>query len=264
MPAIHICKQGAKLAEKQHRLQALPHKGYNHAKRGFSLSPKMAIQTTYSEPEPYSMDTTINTNTADGAPLKDPINTDHADNFSTEDWRRLLTHLGENADRQGLLETPQRVEKAWKHWTSGYNQDPAEILKVFGDGAEQYNELIVVRGIPVYSHCEHHLAPFFGTATIGYTPNGKIVGLSKLTRLVDCFAKRLQVQERLTIQIADTLMEHVQPLSVGVVIRCRHMCMESRGIRTPGEETVTSALLGEMRTNLGLRNEFMMLAREKN
>ena len=107
------------------------------------------------------------------------------------------------------------------------------------------------------------MAPFFGTATIGYTPNGKIVGLSKLTRLVDCFAKRLQVQERLTIQIADTLMEHVQPLSVGVVIRCRHMCMESRGIRTPGEETVTSALLGEMRTNLGLRNEFMMLAREK-
>ncbi|ABR89239.1 GTP cyclohydrolase I [Janthinobacterium sp. Marseille] len=197
--------------------------------------------------------------------MKQPIHTDPAkpDDFSTEDWRRLLTHLGENADRQGLRETPQRVEKAWKHWTSGYDQDPAEILKVFEDGAEQYNELIVVRGIPVYSHCEHHLAPFFGTATIGYTPNGKIVGLSKLTRLVDCFAKRLQVQERLTIQIADTLMEHVQPLSVGVVIRCRHMCMESRGIRTPGEETVTSALLGEMRTNLGLRNEFLMLAREK-
>ncbi|WP_370454213.1 GTP cyclohydrolase I FolE [Herminiimonas sp. KBW02] len=201
----------------------------------------------------------------DGVPLKQVTNTAQSENddFSTEDWRRLLTHLGENADRQGLRETPQRVEKAWKHWTSGYDQDPADILKVFEDGAEQYNELIVVRGIPVYSHCEHHLAPFFGTATIGYTPNGKIVGLSKLTRLVDCFAKRLQVQERLTIQIADTLMEHVQPLSVGVVIRCRHMCMESRGIRTPGEETVTSALLGEMRTNLGLRNEFMMLAREK-
>jgi GTP cyclohydrolase I len=185
------------------------------------------------------------------------------DDFSQKDWRRLLRHLGENPDRQGLSDTPARVDKAWKHWTSGYEQDPAEILKVFEDGAEKYNELIVVRGIPVYSHCEHHLAPFFGWATVGYTPNGKIVGLSKLTRLVDCFSKRLQVQERLTMQIADSFMTHVQPLSVGVVIRCRHMCMESRGIRTPGQETVTSALLGEMRTNLGLRTEFLAMAREK-
>lgn len=183
--------------------------------------------------------------------------------FGSEDWRRLLRNLHEDPDRPGLRETPARVARAWEHWTSGYLQDPADILKVFEDGAEQYNELIVVRGIPVYSHCEHHLAPFFGTATVGYTPNGRIVGLSKLTRLVDCFAKRLQVQERLTIQIAEALMQHVQPLSVGVVIRCRHMCMESRGIRTPGEETVTSALLGEMRTNLGLRTEFLSLAREK-
>ncbi|RZI40876.1 GTP cyclohydrolase I FolE [Herbaspirillum sp. HC18] len=184
--------------------------------------------------------------------------------FSRDDWRRLLRHLGEDPARQGLLDTPQRVEEAWRHWTSGYGMNPSDILKVFEDGAEQYNELILVRGIPVYSHCEHHLAPFFGTATIGYTPNGKIVGLSKLTRLVDCFAKRLQVQERLTIQVAEALMTHVEPRSVGVVVRCRHMCMESRGIRTPGEETVTSALLGEMRTNLGLRNEFLSLAREKN
>ncbi|WP_420473898.1 GTP cyclohydrolase I FolE [Noviherbaspirillum sp. ST9] len=185
------------------------------------------------------------------------------DQFTESDWRRLLKHLGEDPSRQGLHDTPKRVEKAWAHWTSGYASNPADILKVFEDGAEQVNELILVRGIPVYSHCEHHLAPFFGTATIGYTPNGKIVGLSKLTRLVDCFAKRLQVQERLTIQVAEALMEHVQPLSVGVVIRCRHMCMESRGIQTPGEETVTSALLGEMRTNLGLRSEFLALAREK-
>jgi GTP cyclohydrolase IA len=185
------------------------------------------------------------------------------DSFTDADWRRLLKHLGEDPSRQGLLDTPQLVQKAWTHWTSGYASDPADILKVFEDGAEQVNELIVVRGIPVYSHCEHHLAPFFGTAAIGYTPHGKIVGLSKLTRLVDCFAKRLQVQERLTSQVAEALMEHVQPLSVGVVIRCRHMCMESRGIQTPGEETVTSALLGEMRTNLGLRSEFLALAREK-
>jgi GTP cyclohydrolase I len=185
------------------------------------------------------------------------------DDFSVNDWRRLLSHLGENPDRQGLRDTPARVDKAWKHWTSGYEQDPAEILKVFEDGAEKYNELIVVRGIPVYSHCEHHLAPFFGWATVGYTPRGKIVGLSKLTRLVDCFSKRLQVQERLTMQIAESFMKHVEPLSVGVVIRCRHMCMESRGIRTPGQETVTSALLGELQTNLGLRTEFLAMAREK-
>jgi GTP cyclohydrolase I len=185
------------------------------------------------------------------------------DNFTEHDWRRLLAHLGEDPNHQGLAETPKRVEKAWKHWTSGYRQDPADILKVFEDGAEQYNELIVVRGIPVYSHCEHHLAPFFGSATIGYTPNGKIVGLSKLTRLVECFARRLQVQERLTMQVAEALMTHVAPLSVGVVIRCRHMCMESRGIQATGEETVTSALLGEMRNNLGLRSEFLALAKEQ-
>jgi GTP cyclohydrolase I len=183
--------------------------------------------------------------------------------FSEEDWRKLLRSLGEDPDRPGLRDTPTRVARAWKHWTSGYEQTPSEILKVFEDGAQQYNELIVVRGIPVYSHCEHHLAPFLGFATVGYTPNGKIVGLSKLTRLVDCFAKRLQVQERLTIQIAESLMTHIEPLSVGVVISCRHMCMESRGIRTPGEQTVTSAMLGELRTNLALRTEFLALARDR-
>jgi GTP cyclohydrolase I len=182
--------------------------------------------------------------------------------FTEKDWRRLLSSLGEDPDRPGLVETPARVSKAWKHWTSGYLQDPVELLKAFEDGAEQYNELIVVRGIPVYSHCEHHLAPFFGKATIGYLPDGKIVGLSKLTRLVDCFAKRLQVQERMTIQIANALMEVLEPKAVGVVVKCRHLCMESRGIRTPGEETITSAMLGELQPNLGLRTEFLALARE--
>lgn len=186
---------------------------------------------------------------------------DH-DDFTENDWRRLLVSLGENPDRAGLVETPARVSKAWKHWTSGYDQDPVTLLKAFEDGAEDYNELIVVRNIPVYSHCEHHLAPFFGKATIGYLPQGKIVGLSKLTRLVDCFAKRLQVQERLTIQIANALMEVLEPKAVGVVIKCRHLCMESRGIRTPGEETITSAMLGELQPNLGLRTEFLALARD--
>jgi GTP cyclohydrolase IA len=182
--------------------------------------------------------------------------------FSENDWRRFIVSLGEDPDRPGLRETPARVEKAWKHWTAGYTQNPADLLKTFEDGAEQYNELIVVRNIPVYSHCEHHLAPFFGKATIGYMPDGKIVGLSKLTRLMECFAKRLQVQERLTIQVANALMESLQPKAVGVVIRCRHLCMESRGIRTPGEETVTSAMLGELQPNLAMRTEFLALARK--
>lgn len=184
------------------------------------------------------------------------------DAFTEKDWRRLLESLGEDPTRAGLVETPHRVAKAWQHWTSGYGQDPVELLKAFEDGAEEYNELIVVRNIPVYSHCEHHLAPFFGKATVGYLPNGKIVGLSKLTRLVDCFAKRLQVQERMTVQIANTLMEVLEPKAVGVVVKCRHMCMESRGIRTPGEETITSAMLGELQPNLALRTEFLALARD--
>ncbi|MGV3741466.1 MAG: GTP cyclohydrolase I FolE [Burkholderiaceae bacterium] len=182
--------------------------------------------------------------------------------FTEQDWRRFLESLGENPDRSGLRDTPARMMRAWQHWTSGYEQDPGEVLKVFEDGAEQYNELIVVKGIPVYSHCEHHLAPFFGTATIGYVPNGKIVGLSKLTRLVDCFSKRLQVQERMTSQIAEALMTHLEPKAAGVVVRCRHLCMESRGIRSPGEETVTSAMLGELQPNLAMRTEFLALARE--
>ena len=182
--------------------------------------------------------------------------------FNENDWRRFLRSIGEDPDRPGLQETPARVVKAWKHWTSGYDQDPASVLKAFEDGAEQYNELIVVRNIPVYSHCEHHLAPFFGKATVGYMPDGKIVGLSKLTRLVECFSKRLQVQERLTIQVANALMEHLGAKAVGVVIRCRHLCMESRGIKTSGEETVTSAMLGELQPNLAMRTEFLDLARE--
>jgi GTP cyclohydrolase I len=185
-----------------------------------------------------------------------------SDNFDENDWRRFLKSLGEDPDRPGLIETPARVTKAWKHWSSGYNQNAADVLKAFEDGAEEYNELIVVRNIPVYSHCEHHLAPFFGKATVGYMPDGKIVGLSKLTRLVECFAKRLQVQERLTIQVANALMENLQPKAVGVVIRCRHLCMESRGIKTAGEETVTSAMLGELQPNLAMRTEFLHLARE--
>jgi GTP cyclohydrolase I len=181
--------------------------------------------------------------------------------FGSADWRRLLQTLGEDPTRQGLIETPERMTRAWQHWTRGYGQDPAAILKTFSDGSERYNELIVVRRIPVYSHCEHHLAPFFGHAAIGYLPAGRIVGLSKLKRLVDCFAARLQVQERLTQQIAQTLLEELEPKAVGVVMRCRHLCMESRGISVPGEETVTSAMLGQLEKSAPLRTEFLSLTR---
>lgn len=178
-----------------------------------------------------------------------------------EATQMLLQSVEPNAERGGLVETPARVAKAWKHWTSGYSKDAAEILKVFEDGAEGCDEMVVVRNIPIYSHCEHHLAPIFGTATIGYLPNGKIVGLSKLSRLADMFARRLQVQERMTNQIAEALMEHLAPLGCGVVINARHMCMESRGVCQQGTSTVTSALRGVFKDDHRVRAEFLALAR---
>lgn len=172
---------------------------------------------------------------------------------------RLLQFAGEDPTREGLAETPRRVAEAWQFWCKGYNDNPADILKTFADGAEGVNEMVVVKDIPFFTHCEHHMAPFFGTATVGYIPRGKIVGLSKINRLVDCFARRLQVQERLTTQIADAIMEHLQPLGVGVVIKARHMCMESRGVCQQGHHTVTSALRGVMFEG-AQRAEFLALA----
>lgn len=173
--------------------------------------------------------------------------------------RTILGFVGET-EREGLKETPHRVVKAWKHWCSGYNVDIAALLKVFEDGADNYDQMVIVKDIPIYSKCEHHLADIFGTATIAYIPNGKIVGLSKLSRLADAFARRLQVQERLTSQIADALVEHLQPLGVGVVIKARHMCMESRGICQQGHHTVTTALRGVIKEQPATRAEFMQQA----
>jgi len=170
---------------------------------------------------------------------------------------RLLQYVGEDVTRGGLLETPKRVAKAWKEWCSGYEQDAVDILKVFEDGAETYDQMVTVKEIPFYSHCEHHLAAFFGTATISYIPNGRIVGLSKLSRIVQMYAKRLQVQERLTSQIADCLFEHLTPLGVGVSIKARHMCMESRGVCQQGHYTVTTALKGVMLDDSSARREFL-------
>jgi GTP cyclohydrolase I len=173
---------------------------------------------------------------------------------------RLLQYVGEDSNRPGLLETPERVAKAWKFWCSGYGKNPAELLKTFEDGAERCDEMIVVKEIPFYTHCEHHLAPFFGTATIGYIPNGRIVGLSKLSRLLDMYARRLQVQERLTTQVADALMEHLGPLGAAVVLKARHLCMESRGVCQQGHHTVTSALRGVFKEDATARAEFLRLA----
>ncbi|CAB4169025.1 FolE GTP cyclohydrolase I [uncultured Caudovirales phage] len=170
---------------------------------------------------------------------------------------RLLQYVGEDPTRGGLLETPKRVAKAWKEWCSGYEQNAADILKVFEDGAETYDQMVTVKDIPFYSHCEHHLAPFFGTCTISYIPNGRIVGLSKLSRIVSMYAKRLQVQERLTSQIADCLFEHLQPLGVGVSIKARHLCMESRGTCQQGHHTVTTALKGILSTDSDAKAEFL-------
>jgi GTP cyclohydrolase I len=171
----------------------------------------------------------------------------------------LIAHqlelLDPQPDREGLKETPHRVRKAWEHWTNGYGVDPTSILKTFEDGAEKYDEMVFQGNVPVYSHCEHHLAPFFGVAHIAYIPNKRIVGLSKISRLVDVFAHRLQVQERLTTQIADCLHQVLEPMGVGVVIRCRHLCMESRGIQRQGTVTYTSSLQGVFRGEA--KSEFM-------
>lgn len=147
--------------------------------------------------------------------------------------------------REGLVETPERVAKAYATWFGGYSVDIASLFKTFEDGGECCDEMVIVRDIPVYSHCEHHMAPIIGRAVVGYVPNGRIVGLSKLSRLVDAFARRLQVQERLTNQIADAIVEHLNPKAVCVYIDAKHMCMESRGVKQVcGSSTITKAFRG--------------------
>lgn len=197
-----------------------------------------------------------------GQCLEEPLNEFIADDPEAQyamqnNVRELLFFLGEDPDREGLLETPSRVSKAWLEWCSGYQIDPAQVLKTFEDGGENYDQMVTVRNIPFYSHCEHHLAPFFGTATISFVPEKRIVGLSKFSRLLDVFARRLQVQERLTSQIADALMEHLKPRGVGVQITARHLCMESRGIHKQGHETETRALRGVFLHDPSTRAEFM-------
>ena len=176
--------------------------------------------------------------------------------------RDLLKEIGEDPTREGLEKTPVRVAKAWEYFTSGYKQNVHDVLNeaLF---TEEYDEMVVVKDIDLYSLCEHHLLPFFGKCHIAYMPSHKIVGLSKLPRLVEMFARRLQVQERLTTQIAQTLDEVLQPRGVAVVIEALHMCMLMRGVEKQNSKAVTSAMLGAFRENAGTRAEFMELIRSR-
>ena len=182
---------------------------------------------------------------------------EHGDTGIEDNVIRILEYIGEDPSREGLHETPARVQRAWEDWCAGYRMDPSDVIKAFADGGEVYDEMVLMQGIPFYSQCEHHLAPFFGTADIAYIPDGKVIGLSKMPRVMDVFAKRLQVQERLTGQIANALMEHLRPKGVAVSLRARHLCMESRGVHKQGQETVTNTMLGVFRSDPSARAEFL-------
>lgn len=170
---------------------------------------------------------------------------------------RLIEYIGEDPARDGLRDTPDRVLRAWAELTSGYKQDPADLLgKTF---EEPHDQMIVLKDIEFVSTCEHHLMAFLGTATVAYIP-GKVVGISKLARLVDMYARRLQIQERMTNEIAQAVQEHLQPVGVGVIIKARHMCMGCRGVQKPAAEMITSCMLGALREQPEARAELLALA----
>jgi GTP cyclohydrolase I len=175
--------------------------------------------------------------------------------------REILSRIGEEPSREGLLDTPRRVVKSIEYLTHGYSQQPADVL----NGAlftVNYDEMVIVKDIEMFSLCEHHMLPFFGKVHIAYIPNGKVIGLSKLPRLVEVFARRLQVQERLTTQLAEAIQETIQPHGVGVVIEARHLCIMMRGVEKQHSSAVTSAMLGQFRKQ-ETRNEFLSLLRQK-
>jgi len=174
--------------------------------------------------------------------------------------RELLLRLGEDPDRDGLLRTPERMQKSLEYLTKGYHQDPDQVLQ----GAlfdVSYDEMVIVKDIEMFSLCEHHILPFFGKVHVAYIPNGKVLGLSKIPRLVDIFARRLQVQERLTVQIAETIQNAIQPQGVGVVIEARHLCVMMRGVEKQHSSAVTSHMLGSFRGSDKTREEFLSLIR---
>lgn len=176
----------------------------------------------------------------------------------SEHYSAILRHIGEDPEREGLKRTPERVAKALQYLTHGYDLDPAAILRsaMF---TEDYSQMVVVKDIEVYSMCEHHMLPFFGKAHVAYVPNGRIVGLSKIPRVVDAYARRLQVQERLTNEIRDCIHETLQPLGVAVVLECSHLCMQMRGIQKQNSVTTTSAFTGIFLDDHRTREEFIKL-----
>jgi GTP cyclohydrolase I len=173
--------------------------------------------------------------------------------------KEILRLVGEDVDREGLLETPARVTRMYEEIFAGYSVDPREVLGVTFD--EQHEELVIVKDIVFYSQCEHHMAPFFGQVHIGYIPSGKIAGLSKFARLVEAVTRKLQVQERITTQIADILEEVLSPHGIMVIVEGEHLCMCARGVKKPGSKTVTSGVRGSFRTDAALRSEFLSLLR---
>jgi GTP cyclohydrolase I len=180
---------------------------------------------------------------------------------STQDLvRELLVRLGEDPEREGLLRTPERVQKALEYLTKGHSENPDEMLQgaLF---AVNYDEMVIVKDIEMFSLCEHHVLPFFGKVHVAYIPNGKVIGLSKIPRMVDAFARRLQIQERLTVQIAETIQRAIQPQGVGVVIEARHLCVMMRGVEKQHSSAVTSHMLGSFRTEEKTREEFLSLIR---
>src|SRR3954469_16272604 len=173
--------------------------------------------------------------------------------------RTLIRWAGDNPDREGLLDTPKRVVTAYEEWFSGYGVDPVEMLQRTFEETEGYDEIVLLRDIRFESFCEHHLAPIIGKAHVAYLPSTRVIGISKLARLIEIFAKRMQIQEKLTAQIANTLDEVLQPKGVAVVIEAQHQCMTTRGVHKPGVSMVTSRLLGAFRSNTDTRREFLSM-----
>jgi GTP cyclohydrolase I len=176
--------------------------------------------------------------------------------------REMLVRLGEDPQREGLVRTPERVQKAFEFLTRGYNEDPEVLLKnaLF---TVNYDEMVIVKDVEMFSLCEHHMLPFFGKVHVAYIPNGKVIGLSKIPRLIELFSRRLQIQERLTTQIAETIQKVIQPQGVGVVIEARHLCMMMRGVEKQHSAAVTSSMLGCFREEQETRTEFLSLIRQR-
>jgi GTP cyclohydrolase I len=174
--------------------------------------------------------------------------------------RTLIEWTGDDPDRDGLAETPSRVARAFEEFFAGYGQDPVEILQKTFEEIEGYDEMIALRAIRFESHCEHHMAPIIGQAWVAYVPNGRVVGISKLARVVEVYAKRLQIQEKMTAQIANTINDVLKPQGVGVIIKASHHCMTTRGVNKPDSDLVTSRMLGCFRDNALTRQEFLSMA----